>query len=180
MLQAALSITGMLGGPLFAIFLMGFFNPWSEATGVFAGYVIGNVVSITCYLGSTKYAPLPEFTKPLASEISGCKGQFNCTEATFDEPWCTSLPDNNRPFVAEYYSISYLYIGTVGLVVSGIVGSIVSWRVYCKKKHSPYDLPPNVLFPPIDKMFPRNGKNSNIMMKEDGKNYFNLNSQSCG
>ena len=163
MLQACLSITGMLGGPLFAIFLMGFFNPWSEATGVFVGYVAGNVVSITCYIVSTINAPLPKYTKPLASEISGCKGQFNCTEATFDEPWCTSLPDDNRPVVAEYYSISYLYIGTVGLVVTGIVGSIVSYLVCCKTKHSPHDLPPNVLFPPIDKMFPRNGENERIM-----------------
>ena len=35
--QSALSLSGLLSGPVFAIFLLGFFNPWAEAIGVIIG-----------------------------------------------------------------------------------------------------------------------------------------------
>ena len=31
----------MLGGPIFAIFLLAFFNPWAESIGVWVGYALG-------------------------------------------------------------------------------------------------------------------------------------------
>ncbi len=73
-LQAALSINGMLGGPTFAIFLLAYFNPWSEWIGLLSGYFFGLALSVWCYIGSTQYPPLPEFTKRLDTEISGCQG----------------------------------------------------------------------------------------------------------
>ena len=166
MLQAAFAIGGMLGGPVFAIFLMAFFNPWSEAIGVFVGYAVGNAIAIWCYIGSTQYPQLPKFTKALPTEISGCIGDFTCNATTVGEPWCPTPLEDDRSPLAEFYSISFLYVGTIGLVVTVFVGCFVSWLVYCKKKHSPNDLPPRVLFPPIDRMFPRNGKDCKNIEKE--------------
>ena len=42
-LQASLSINGMLGGPPFALFLLAYFNPWSESIGLVSGYISGSV-----------------------------------------------------------------------------------------------------------------------------------------
>ena len=166
MLQAAISITGMLGGPVFAIFVMAFFNPWSESIGVYVGYAVGNAMAIWCFIGSTNYPPLPKFTKILPTEISGCIGDFTCNATTLGEPWCPTPPDDDRPPLAEFYSISYLYLGTVGMVSTVFVGCFVSWLVYRRNKHSPNDLPPHVLFPPIDRMFPRNQKHWESTEKE--------------
>lgn len=74
-LQAALSINGMLGGPTFAIFLLAYFNPWSEPIGVVVGYITGIAIAVWCYIGSTVYPPLPQFTKVLPTEVVGCEGK---------------------------------------------------------------------------------------------------------
>ena len=73
-LQAALSINGMLGGPTFGLFLLAFFNPWSESIGAIVGYIVGIATGVWCYIGSKTYPPLPEFTKALPTEIIGCEG----------------------------------------------------------------------------------------------------------
>ena len=73
-LQAALSINGMLGGPTFAIFLLAFFNPWCESIGIWVGYLTGIGIGVWCYLGSTIYPVLPKYVKELPTEIVGCSG----------------------------------------------------------------------------------------------------------
>lgn len=45
---------------MFAVFALGFFNPWAESTGVFVGYTMGNIFGILMYLGSTTYPPESE------------------------------------------------------------------------------------------------------------------------
>ena len=52
MLQVALSVTGILAGPVMAIFLLAFFNPWSETIGIFVGFILGNAAAVWCYIGS--------------------------------------------------------------------------------------------------------------------------------
>ena len=66
-----------------------------------------------------------------------------------------SVPSDDRPAIAEFYSISYLYLGTLGMLTTFILGSATSAIVYCVKRHSPKDLPEKVLFPPLDRRFPR-------------------------
>jgi len=156
MLQASVSIISIIAGPTFAIFLLAFFNPWSEAIGVFVGFGVGNAAALWFYIGSTQYPSLPQFTKLLPSEIIGCKGLFNCTAETTGEPWCNSSLEPDQTPMANFYTMSYLYLGTLGLVMAFSVGSIVSCIVCHITNKSPNDLPPRVLFPPIDKMFPRN------------------------
>ena len=73
-LQAATAINSMFGGPTFAVFILGFFFPWTEPIGVSIGYILGLANGIWVYLGSTQYPPYPEFTNELHTEIVGCKG----------------------------------------------------------------------------------------------------------
>ena len=60
-----------------------------------------------------------------------------------------------RPPIAEFYSISYLYLGTVGVVTTILISSIISGILVCTGKYSPKNLPEKVLFKPIDDLIPR-------------------------
>ena len=66
----------MFGGPTLAVFILGFFFPWSEPIGVTVGYILGLVNGLWVYVGSTQYPPLPEFTNELHTEIVGCVGLY--------------------------------------------------------------------------------------------------------
>ena len=78
-------------------------------------------------------------------------------------PWISLLFQENdpmdeileRPPIAEFYSISYLYLGTVGVVTTILISSIISGILVCTGKYSPKNLPENVLFKPIDDLIPR-------------------------
>lgn len=82
-------------------------------------------------------------------------GAYPCDPEHLGKPWCPEPPNYNRPLIAEFYSISYMHLGTVGFLSTVIFGSIVSWMVYCVKRHSPNDLPHRVFFPAIDRRFER-------------------------
>ena len=83
-LQAAMSINGMLGGPTTGMFLLAFFNPWSESIGVAIGYIVGIGMGVWCYIGSTVYPPYPEFIKELPTQIIGCQGNYSSGIATIE------------------------------------------------------------------------------------------------
>ena len=44
--------------------------------------------------------------------------------------WCPKEVNKERPGIAELYSISYLYLGTIGFLSAFLVGSISSYIVW--------------------------------------------------
>ncbi|NWI81357.1 SC5A8 protein, partial [Dryoscopus gambensis] len=65
LLQAALSIFGMVGGPLLGLFALGILCSFANGIGAFVGLVSGFAISLWVGIGSQIYPPLPERTKPL-------------------------------------------------------------------------------------------------------------------
>ena len=57
---------------------------------------------------------------------------------------------NHRPPIADLYSISYMYLGVFGVIVTFLVGILVS---LISGKQDPSKLHPGVLFPPIERKF---------------------------
>ena len=58
--------------------------------------------------------------------------------------------------MADLYSISYLYLGTIGFLSAFLIGSLASLIVYkLGYAQGPEKLPKKVLFPAIDRHFPR-------------------------
>ena len=55
----------------------------------------------------------------------------------------------------DFVHMSYLYLGTIGLVTTFTVSAIVSGIRYKLGKHHPKYLPPFVLFKPFDNLFER-------------------------
>ncbi|XP_075013609.1 sodium-coupled monocarboxylate transporter 1 [Calonectris borealis] len=128
LLQAALSIFGMIGGPLLGLFSLGILFSFANGIGAFVGLVSGFIISLWVGIGSQIYPPLPERTKPLYLSTAGCNissGNLTSTES----PLTTVLntPAAERPALADnWYSLSYLYFSTLGTLTAVVVGIIIS------------------------------------------------------
>ncbi|NXI22559.1 SC5A8 protein, partial [Sterrhoptilus dennistouni] len=128
LLQAALSIFGMVGGPLLGLFALGILCSFANGIGAFVGLVSGFVISLWVGIGSQIYPPLPVRTKPLSLSIEGCNitsGNLTSTEIPLTTVFST--PGAERPALADnWYSLSYLYFSTLGTLVTVVVGIIIS------------------------------------------------------
>ncbi|XP_069085706.1 sodium-coupled monocarboxylate transporter 1-like [Pleurodeles waltl] len=148
-IQAALSIFGMVGGPLLGLFSLGILFPFANSTGAIVGLITGFGISLWVGIGGQIYPPLPERRLPLNLSIAGCNfslydiyTNWNTTNnwtSTTMTPTFTTLMQNEaieRPAIADYwYSISYLYFSTIGALVVIIVGVVVSLLTRGTKQH---------------------------------------------
>ena len=76
----------------------------------------------------------------------------------------------NRPAIAEFYSISYLYLGTIGFLSAFLIGSIASLLVFkLGYGRHPEDVPKNVFFPAIDRRIKRRNDNDEKMDENSEK-----------
>ncbi|XP_036426974.1 sodium-coupled monocarboxylate transporter 1 [Colossoma macropomum] len=129
-LQAALSIFGMISGPLLGLFLLGMFFRCANSTGGLAGLIIGLALTLWVGIGAQVYPPLPAKTRPLFLTVDGCVSDMNITTtvATWSSAVTPTLPPiNERPALADsWYSLSYLYFCPVGILATLISGLIIS------------------------------------------------------
>ncbi|KAF4079108.1 hypothetical protein AMELA_G00189150 [Ameiurus melas] len=130
-LQAALSIFGMISGPLLGLFLLGMFFRCANSIGSLFGLISGLIITLWVGIGAQVYPPLPIKTNPLPLSVAGCDaGDTNIT--TTMAAWSTTaLPTTEssivRPALADsWYSLSYLYFCPVALLVTLSTGLIVS------------------------------------------------------
>lgn len=130
-LQAALSIFGMIGGPLLGVFTLGIFFPWANAIGAGCGIISSLVLMFWIGIG-TQMAKANGYLKEPAKPYS-IEGCFNLTGPTdaFDlTAFNSSIPD---PLLMQgddgplgLYRLSYLWYSAVGCFTVVIVGMIVS------------------------------------------------------
>nr|XP_033809298.1 sodium-coupled monocarboxylate transporter 1-like [Geotrypetes seraphini] len=136
LLQAALSIFGMVGGPLLGLFSLGILFPCANSIGAIVGLIAGFTISLWVGIGAQLYPPLPERSLPLNLSTAGCNmshpydisNSSNLTTAA-DVPMTTLIQteSNGRPALADnWYSLSYLYFSTLGTLVAVAVGVVVS------------------------------------------------------
>uniref|UniRef100_A0A8C2N6T7 Solute carrier family 5 member 8 n=1 Tax=Capra hircus TaxID=9925 RepID=A0A8C2N6T7_CAPHI len=132
LLQAALSIFGMLGGPLMGLFALGILVPFANSIGALGGLLAGFAVSLWVGIGAQLYPPLPERMMPLRLETYGCNSTYNGTNwmTTTEMPFSTSASQvhniERTPLMDNWYSLSYLYFSTVGTLVTLFVGMLIS------------------------------------------------------
>ncbi|KAG5835366.1 hypothetical protein ANANG_G00243150 [Anguilla anguilla] len=130
-LQAALSIFGMISGPLLGLYFLGMFFRCGNSTGGLVGLCAGLLLTLWVGIGAQVYPPLPEKTLPLNVSVAGCNRSqdLNFTTAT---PWSSAvtlapLPTPDRPVLADtWYSLSYLYLCPLGTLMTLILGLAVS------------------------------------------------------
>ncbi|XP_056132666.1 sodium-coupled monocarboxylate transporter 1 [Lampris incognitus] len=136
-LQAAITIFGIIGGPLLGLFSLGILCPFANSTGALAGLVSGLLVSLWVGIGAQIYPPPPEMSRPLALTTLGCNFttaadsiNWTTTALPTESSFVTIIPEKDiqgRSFLADYwYSLSYLYFSTIGTITAITVGLIVS------------------------------------------------------
>ena len=149
LLQASLTIFGVVGGPLLALFTVGMFSTAVEQNGAVTGLLSGLAFSLWIGFGGPK-PPNPI----LSQDVSGC-GYWNETISTTIR---TETPSTSPAPIVDYfplYRISYMWYAPLGFLVTIVVSQIVS-RIVCQWKQyrgmSPVPKIDQILLSP---MFPR-------------------------
>lgn len=113
-LQAALSIFGMIGGPLLGLFSLSMFFPWANKWGAIFGHLGGLAFSFWIGMGAYIHKP---YTPKAPLSVEGCP--FNVT---------TSIgPPTVHPEVFPLYRLSYMWFSAAGCMAVIILGLIISF-----------------------------------------------------
>uniref|UniRef100_A0A8C5CT86 Solute carrier family 5 member 12 n=1 Tax=Gadus morhua TaxID=8049 RepID=A0A8C5CT86_GADMO len=114
--QAALSIHGMCGGPMLGMFSLGILFPCANSKGAIGGFIAGITVAFWAGIGAFIYPAPPFNSRPLPLITDGC-------------PWLNSsiTPFVQTPPLADsWYSLSYLYLSAVGFITTLSVGLLIT------------------------------------------------------
>ncbi|KAM4711822.1 sodium-coupled monocarboxylate transporter 1 [Anableps anableps] len=132
-LQATISIFGIIGGPLLGLFTLGILCPLANSKGALSGLVSGLVLSLWVGIGAQIYPPPPDMSRPLPLSTDACNFTtvhgLNWTSSALPNQNSTTVaPAHNdgKPVLADLYSLSYLYFSPLGTIVAIGVGLIVS------------------------------------------------------
>ncbi|XP_044267495.1 putative sodium-dependent multivitamin transporter [Tribolium madens] len=159
-LQASLTIFGVIGGPLLALFTLGMFTTTANEKGALVGLVSGISLALWMAFGNPK-PPLP--TLPVTTE--GCSDVFSNISIT-NEPLVNNS-DNKEYF--WLYKVSYLYNGVFGLVTTLVVGYLMSFifnRIYGREDQH---LDPNLFIPPLQRRLQKRELSLNMKQWSDSE-----------
>ncbi|XP_003412361.1 sodium-coupled monocarboxylate transporter 2 [Loxodonta africana] len=120
--QAALSILGMCGGPMLGLFTLGIVFPFVNWKGALGGLLTGITLSFWVTIGAFIYPAPDSKTWPLPLSTDQCV-LSNVTKSVPQE-------QSTRPAIADtWYSLSYLYysaVGCLGCVIAGVFISFIT------------------------------------------------------
>ncbi|XP_059919821.1 sodium-coupled monocarboxylate transporter 1 [Gadus macrocephalus] len=129
-LQAALSIMGIIGGPLLGLFFLGMLFRTTNTMGGLLGFLVGLILTMWVGIGAQIYPPGADKTNLLqfSTNCSNSPGDNNMTTAF---PWTSALtltrePPVRPPLADSWYSLSYLYFCPLGTLCTVVVGLLVS------------------------------------------------------
>lgn len=140
-LQAALSIFGMVGGPLLGIFCLGIFFPWANSTGAITGLLTGLVMAFWIGIGS--------FVSRSSNPLLPVNGTAfpdvgNMTTAAMTTLLTSATTKARTTGLKKFYSLSYMWYSAHNSATVVIVGLIVSFITGPMK---PKDVNPRTIFP---------------------------------
>ncbi|XP_076359006.1 sodium-coupled monocarboxylate transporter 1-like [Tachypleus tridentatus] len=138
-LQAALSIFGMIGGPLIGLFSLGMFFPWANAVGAITGLFSG--LGIAFWVGFGSFVHKPASPKSPFS-IAGCDNGTALLATTV-------APALKNAEIFGFYRISYIWFSGLSCCVVIIVGLLMS---FITGLQTPEDLDPKLIIPVFDKL----------------------------
>ncbi|CAB3384428.1 Hypothetical predicted protein [Cloeon dipterum] len=146
-LQASLTIFGVVGGPLFGTFTLGMFFWITNEVGAISGLAMGLAISLWIGFGGPKPPPpyLPVSTEGCEDPVFAALQLVNATS--------TALKDDSEYFYL--YRLSYMWYVVIGFGVTVLFGVFVSF-VYGKLVLKEVKLVEAKLFSPfIKRILPR-------------------------
>ncbi|XP_063222392.1 putative sodium-dependent multivitamin transporter isoform X3 [Bacillus rossius redtenbacheri] len=155
LLQASLSILGVVGGPTLGMFTLGMFFTITNETGAVCGLLTGLSIAFWIAFGGPKP---PVITLPISTE--GCTNQPNVSDAgssaelyrQSDTIFNTSVSQlvSNESSDSNYfylYKLSYLWYVVIGFLMTVVVGLLVSAVCKMFRKTEPPAPNPDLFIP---------------------------------
>lgn len=134
-LQAALSVWGVVGGPLVGVFTLGVFFPFVNWYGAIVGQFSGFCVTLWVAVGAQWYKSHNIYTNKLSTSIDNCTitnlttivlvDFDNIRNATSMAELTVPSVDHAMPDVQIYF-LSYLYYAVLAATTTVVVGVVVS------------------------------------------------------
>uniref|UniRef100_A0A8C4IF50 Sodium-dependent multivitamin transporter n=1 Tax=Dicentrarchus labrax TaxID=13489 RepID=A0A8C4IF50_DICLA len=144
-LQVALKIFGMVGGPILGLFCLGLFFPWANSTGALAGLGAGLAMSFWVGIGSivTRSSgprpPPPDCRAILLSNNTTTAIQTALRNVTLSRP----------SGLKRFYSLSYMWYSGFSCFTVILIGLIISFLTGPMKEE---DVNPGTIYPLLGKL----------------------------
>uniref|UniRef100_A0A8D9EQU1 Sodium-dependent multivitamin transporter n=1 Tax=Cacopsylla melanoneura TaxID=428564 RepID=A0A8D9EQU1_9HEMI len=176
-LQAALTIFSIVGGPLLGLFTLGVAAPSANQPGVLTGLAAGLMFSSWLGFGGPKPPP-----KKLPTSIAGCPNNVLSSNFSTVVPFDNNFIDEvvttiSAPSSEDQYwylfRISYMYYIVLGFLMTVLVGLFVS-KFY---KTPPYDV--NLLTPWVAARVKKNGTFKGLEPNPETMHMKNGNTKDC-
>lgn len=155
-LQAALGIFGMIGGPILGVFTLGLIYPWANSKGAYCGLTIGLVLTLWLGIGAQIYKPPIKGHVPPPMTTENCTVHPNLTFSTtspllnvtsFDWSTIEQESDSEIPGYLDFYQISYMWYSAFAVFTTSISGLIIS---FLTGYTHPKDVDPALICPIFD------------------------------
>merc|ERR1719347_2166181 len=146
-LEAALGIFGIVGGPVLGAFTLGMLFPFANSVGAFVGCFSSLIFTMWMGFGSTVASQAgthnPDWNPKMNTSIEGCpKAFFNTTVPVAKEKF--------EPFThLELYEVSYIWYSAIAWLWCVVVGIIIS--AFRPQDHRKIDK--RLITPALPKMF---------------------------
>ncbi|CAL8274446.1 unnamed protein product [Merluccius merluccius] len=140
-LQVALKVFGIVGGPLLGVFSLGMFFPWANSTGALVGLGAGLAVAFWIGVGSI----VTGGAAAAASVPSNCSSLFFNVSTSVLPTLIVSRPTGLK----RLYSLSYMWYSGLSCFVVVVVGLIVSFLSGPMKEE---DVLPGTVYPLLGKL----------------------------
>ncbi|XP_063960097.1 sodium-coupled monocarboxylate transporter 2-like [Lytechinus pictus] len=162
-LQMAMNLFGMCGGPILALFSCGMFFPWINSKGVISGTLLGLAFAFWVGIGAQIY-PHPPKDPPLSADLCSLENSTflstsesmttllnyeDTTTMLMMEEMTTSDSGISEPSSFDLYKISYTWWGIFSFIVSVISALIIS---ILTGPQDPRKLDPRLICPVVDRL----------------------------
>uniref|UniRef100_A0A667ZUM4 Solute carrier family 5 member 12 n=1 Tax=Myripristis murdjan TaxID=586833 RepID=A0A667ZUM4_9TELE len=133
--QAALSIHGMCGGPMLGVFTLGIICPCTNSKGAAGGLIAGIALTFWTGIGSFIYPAPSSHSRPLPLLTERCPQSNSSNTFGTDTPHlnlttlsrCDSFVPCRSPLADSWYSLSYLYLSAIGFMATVTVGLLITF-----------------------------------------------------
>ncbi|XP_055876018.1 sodium-coupled monocarboxylate transporter 2-like [Biomphalaria glabrata] len=147
-LQAALSLFGMIGGPLLGLFSLGMFFPWANKWGAYAGLFGSLILMFWIGVGASVVKPPNEqalrFTNNCNLSAFSLDALMSMNKTT------TTVVDDTVPAYG-LYTLSYMWYSLTAVLACIVIGLVVSFITGAVKAK---EIDPKLMCPLFDVIFP--------------------------
>ncbi|KAM8954193.1 sodium-dependent multivitamin transporter isoform 2-T2 [Pelodytes ibericus] len=148
-LQAALSIFGMVGGPLLGLFCLGLFFPFTNSIGAITGLVTG--LAMAFWIGIGSFVSRMSTAPPPLLNVTSIPEVGNLTTAIMTTLLTSQTTQASVSGLQKFYSLSYMWYSAHNSTTVVIVGILVSLLTGPTKgeninPHTVYLVLPKLLF----------------------------------